>query len=510
MKRTLVMLLALVMLLGAMPLAALAEATAEPISVVMLDPLYGDASSEEGYKMVQNAILEGTGVLVTSYRFDSASKTEKVNLLLMSDDVKVNVWCENWSEYTAYDMIQPINDYLDQMPSVVELYNNYSEAVWEAMTDPDGNIWGIPRVAARNFNQTYVRQDWLDKLGLAAPTTFEELEKVLYAFKDADPYGNGETIVLLTRNNMTYMEYHFLAGFTPYGYCNWMDEDGTVKPYFLQEGYYDFLAKMHQWYADGIFHPENTTWNTDQLRQYFASGRVAASAAYSTELTAQYVNTKVNYPGAVWYFCEEGMTGPNGNKMETLINGSDEAMLFNVKNTKEEMEACVKVFEWGYSDWNNNKTLASGIQGVHWEYDTRFENCYEDHITITKSVDPSISYKGDFWYTIGVLEQSCRIYDADGLENFHQAMIRHQKDWHSVTVPYDLNVVINKTVMAENVATYGDIDTMVKEGCMAFFTGERELTKEAWDAFIQDLYGIGLEDYCAELTRQYKAWKGLD
>lgn len=505
MKRTLVILVALVMLCGVLPMAAIAEATAEPIEVIMLDPHYGDASSDAGYKMVQDAILEGTGVKVTSYRYDSASKAEKVNQLLMSD-IKVNMWCEYWSTYKQYDMIQPINDYMHLIPSIIDVY----DGVWEAMTDPDGNIWGIPRVTARSFNQTFVRQDWMDKLNLEAPTTFEELEKVLYAFKDADPYGNGETIVILTRNNMTYLEYHFLAGFTPYGYCKWMDEtDGLLKPHYLQEGYYDFLAKMHQWYEDGLFHPENPTWNTDQLRQYFASGRVGASAAYATELTAQYVNTKVNYPGAVWYFCEEGMTGPNGNKMETLINGSDQAMLFNKNNTPEEMEACLKVFEWGYADWNNNKTMASGIQGVHWEYDTRFENCYEDHITRTIEVDPSISYKGDFWYTIGRLEAFCKIYDADGLENFHQAMIRHQPDWDATTIPYDMNVVYNNAQLRENVATAGDIETMVAEGTMDFFTGARELTPESWKAFIDELYDIGLTEYCEELTAQYKAWKGL-
>ena len=31
---------------------------------------------------------------------------------------------------------------------------------------------------------TFVRKDWLDKLGLAVPTTTQEFEDMLYAFKD--------------------------------------------------------------------------------------------------------------------------------------------------------------------------------------------------------------------------------------------------------------------------------------------------------------------------------------
>ena len=37
----------------------------------------------------------------------------------------------------------------------------------------------------------FLRGDWLKALNLEVPTTFEELEEVLYAFRDGDPNGNG-------------------------------------------------------------------------------------------------------------------------------------------------------------------------------------------------------------------------------------------------------------------------------------------------------------------------------
>lgn len=509
MKRTLVFLLAMVMLFSVAPMAALAEATAEPISVVMLDPYYGDASSEAGYKMVQDAILAGTGVLVTSYRFDSTSKAEKVNLLLASKDVKVNTWCENWTEYLGFGMIQPITKYMDLIPNTIEAWNAYN--AWVCMTDKDGEIWGIPRVTDRAFNQTFLRQDWLDQLGLEAPTTFEDFEKCLYAIQAADPYGNGETITMITRNNMTYLEYHFLAGFTTYGRSNWMDEDGLLKPYYLQEGYYDFLAKMHKWYEDGIIHVENPTWNTATVRNYIASGRVATSGAYTTDLSAQHVNLKKNNPNASWYYPVDGLIGPNGNKAETLMIANDEAQLFNVKNTEEEMKACLKVFEWGYSDWRNAKTMNSGIEGIHWDFDMNYPNAVEDHTTIEYEVDPSIDYAGDFWYTIGMAyEGDCIYYDADGQQNYHNVMLRHQKDFYTCTAPFDAGVVYNTTELYDNVMEASDIETMVSREIMAFFTGDRELTPENWQGFIDELYNAGLQGYMEEYTRQYKDWKGIE
>ncbi|MBQ7565806.1 MAG: extracellular solute-binding protein [Oscillospiraceae bacterium] len=41
-------------------------------------------------------------------------------------------------------------------------------------------------------NQMWINQDWLDALGLQAPTNPEELYEVLKAFRDSDPNGNGK------------------------------------------------------------------------------------------------------------------------------------------------------------------------------------------------------------------------------------------------------------------------------------------------------------------------------
>ena len=46
MKKVLVLFLAMVLLVSVLPLSALAEAAAEPVHVIMLDPYYGDASGE--------------------------------------------------------------------------------------------------------------------------------------------------------------------------------------------------------------------------------------------------------------------------------------------------------------------------------------------------------------------------------------------------------------------------------------------------------------------------------
>ncbi len=49
-----------------------------------------------------------------------------------------------------------------------------------------------PAITQVEINEMWIRQDWLDKLGLEAPRTWDELVQVAEAFVTQDPDGNGE------------------------------------------------------------------------------------------------------------------------------------------------------------------------------------------------------------------------------------------------------------------------------------------------------------------------------
>lgn len=56
----------------------------------------------------------------------------------------------------------------------------------------EGKMMAVPSVTAEDFSMLWIRQDWLDRLGLKPPKTVDELEAIARAFVEQDPDGNGK------------------------------------------------------------------------------------------------------------------------------------------------------------------------------------------------------------------------------------------------------------------------------------------------------------------------------
>src|SRR5690606_24106171 len=106
-------------------------------------------------------------------------------------------------------------------------------------------------------NGPVLRKDWLDKLKLETPKTIADWEKVLTAFRDGDPNGNGkkDEIPLIFGVAPTTMadteDNHFLVGV--YGISNdFYRENGTVIYGPSRPQFKGYLATMAKWYRHGL------------------------------------------------------------------------------------------------------------------------------------------------------------------------------------------------------------------------------------------------------------------
>lgn len=120
---------------------------------------------------------------------------EVFNLMMASGQVSdiVSTDQSNFNKYGAEGAFIPLNDLLKKhAPNIMKFFEQRPD-VRKFATSADGNIYFIPQIPegdpARGW---FIRQDWLDKLSIKAPTTVDEYYQALKAFREKDPNGNGK------------------------------------------------------------------------------------------------------------------------------------------------------------------------------------------------------------------------------------------------------------------------------------------------------------------------------
>lgn len=466
------------------------------------------------YQEMQDYILEQTGVKVEIIMppSDDTAAREKLNLLLAGGD-QVDAWWGNWGDYAADGIILPLTDYV-KAPEAKALYELWEPwGSWEGVTDADGTIWAIPRMTDTTPYQVFVRNDWLDLVGMDMPETFEELNTYLYKIRELDPYGNGETIPLILEKGssaevLDRVESVFLGGFVKTGNGKWLDEtDQKVKPEWIADGYPDFLKQLNQWYRDGIIHKESFTMDVDTIKQQIAKGAVGASAVWYSRIVINEPTLRQNlkdfdrekHPYA-FGISETGVTGPNGNLIQTKAPGGTSGLLISSKCRNP--EAVMKFVEWSF-EWENYINEMYGPEGKGWRYNPDVENAKENRDVVPVEGGPT--YARDFLVSLGLpLEVLATEYDEEGYQTMDSLWLQEHLDDFDAAVAPGIEDGINwdTAALAENIPMLNDLNTFKDEELIRFIYGTRSF--DTWDAFVEECYQMGLQDYIDEYTRQYR------
>ena len=203
----------------------------------------------------------------------SSDYDEKMNLCIGSGTIPemMNVNATQYRALLKYDMIQPLDQYFEDYASdkLKGFVKSGGEELKKCITNDKGEMMAIPApsMMVGEMNEMWIRQDWLDKLGLEAPRTWDEMVKVAEAFVTQDPDGNGEddTIGILGPGNSNHIndigDNQFgldplFCSFQSYPQYWLQDEDGTVKYGSIQPETKTALEKIQKLYTDKLIDPE--------------------------------------------------------------------------------------------------------------------------------------------------------------------------------------------------------------------------------------------------------------
>jgi putative aldouronate transport system substrate-binding protein len=221
-----------------------------------------------------------------SWIVPSDAYLDKLNLAITTGDIPDVMIVDSLQleQLTAADAIEDLTPYIEQYANK-DILENYAQTKGAALAAAtlNGKIMGIPNVQPQADApiMVFIRQDWLDKLGLQGPKTVDDVEAIAKAFIEQDPDGNGEADTFGITGTMAPVQvpsnlHGFDAIFNSYGAFPtlfYRNADGEVVYGSVQPEVKDALARLAQMYADGIIDPEFATKDTGKSNEIIAGGK---------------------------------------------------------------------------------------------------------------------------------------------------------------------------------------------------------------------------------------------
>ncbi len=186
----------------------------------------------------------------------------------------------NMTDIATYgSLFEDLSDDLDKMPNVKEMFEK-DPASKRIVTEEDGKIHILPSVKKgwpTTVSHLYINKQWLDKLGLKMPTTWDELYDVMVAFKEGDPNGNGQA-------DEVPFDFHApgTGGFGDYQPHLLLGSLGLTLSNNSGTGYYVDDNKVHNFFTDERFKEV-----IEYLNKLWSAGLVNKEAFTHDYATAQ-------------------------------------------------------------------------------------------------------------------------------------------------------------------------------------------------------------------------------
>ncbi|MBI1257029.1 MAG: extracellular solute-binding protein [Chloroflexi bacterium] len=437
-------------------------------------------SDPDVLQQVQDLIAKESGVRPVTI-IPSGTGADQLNLLLGSSD-PIDLFQTPGNGWQDYEQaIIPITDLLQQYGQ--NLLSVIPADQWEIMKNADGEIMGIPRSTPTSPYITWVRQDWLDKLGLPVPKTLDELETTIQAFKAFNPDS-----FVATRGASGDLPWATVGGFTPNGYSNWQDPaDGKVKPWIMQPGVLDWVTKMNDWWEKGYFYAD--TFTSFDEPEVFRTCNVGVWMGWYSRITLITPQIESACDGIAW--TRTSIT----TDMGYIATVAPESSVGYVVTRKAKNPAAVIQFmDWVYNAQSADNQLIAryGIPEKMWWYTDKAANVVDR--------DPKSGYVSE--YMLPNLNIEIRYSVLDPARAWHLSYLANQLiSLDDAKMPFDATVPYNKSEIADQVPSLGDLNRLISEQTVLFITGQRPL--DQWNDFMSDLDRAGMQDWVNALTTQY-------
>ena len=472
---------------------------------------------------------EKTGIHINWETVPEQAAEEKLNLVLASGDYPdvffgLGFTDDKLSLYGAEEgLLMPLNDLIrEHMPNLTALMDEIPGS-WGAITSPDGKIYGLPSFNicyhCQNANKAWVYKPWLDELGLEMPQTTEEFRRMLIAFRDRDPNGNGvrdevpfagaikswhATPDLFLLNAFVYTDIDSRIDISADRFNGFYLDNGTVRTMAGLPAYRDGLRYLNELYREGLIFPGSFTQDGPQLVQLVEGGELpvvgVALGGWAGIFSSPGSDRSRNYRPI------EPLEGPDGTRSTPTYLSEPMPGRFVLSS---DCRYPVEALQWVDYLYSIEGTLRArnGIEGQGWRWAEDGEIGVDGNAAIYKLLRPfnDTDPQNEHYMEVGpraltsqfrfgeAVAQDIDLWAPEGMEKMLYISTRDLYRPHA-----DSSMALPRLkFLPDEVSAYAGMRveyvTYVKQSLVQFIVGDLDVESD-WDAYVANLERLGQQE----------------
>ena len=342
----------------------------DKVNLSMFMHFMGYCVYDEEWPIFQKA-AELTGVTLKGTASETISDSSQAfNTMLASKKLPdiIHGSYTNLNDIGKEGALIPLEDLIDEYaPHIKELLKKYPDFKKRATAD-DGRIYYLPgslsglEISALPSTGWFVRQDWLDKLGLKQPTTIEELVKVWTAFRNDDPNGNGvkDEIPFFARVEGVNPLFNLFdtqqSGYKP--------ENGKIVFAPVTDKFKMAVKEIAKWYKDGLIDEEIFT-RGNSTREQLLGGNIGGSCHDWFSSTGAYSSKYADQIPGINFIPMAPPANINGDVIEYSSRSPLHSYGWSISKDNAHPERTMQYFDFWYTQ-EGKDLISYGVEGTHY------------------------------------------------------------------------------------------------------------------------------------------------
>jgi putative aldouronate transport system substrate-binding protein len=394
-------------------------------------------------------------------------------------------------------LLAPVESLLPLMPNRTKLF--YSDPNVNKLVTINGKQYALQAPAQLTTrNGLVIRKDWLDKLGLKAPTTLDEFFEVAKAFTEKDPDGNGKNdtygfgalINGITDVGWLWTNFEFIFGaYGLPGIWNYQNFGLNVRDPNYEKGV-EFIKKLND---AKVIDPDWPTMKNDDFDARWKQGKYGMfvydfAGIYSKPNYTVFDNA---FPNAELVPLAPPK-GPDGkSSMSSYTNTGIRLLVSKKAIDAGKGPAIAKFLEWAASTDGGYYLLSFGKEGVNYKKDAQ-GNITTDGVSAPWT-DPSVTK----YLQMRNIASNGNPQELKARYPSYTTKAGRTIDPYQVYNTFKSYPNNDRTadLMIKASPNQVDINRYVSENLVQFILGQKPLNDGTWKEFVNGLNGLGVADW---------------